>query len=156
MLGFEVGEDGQVASRIIFPLVVSQAVYLYIKIKRRLPISFDCSFLNIRTKDKTCFDTLLAHVSGTAIVRNCLLAILDARAASLNQFAGNVALVTGASHDIDRATALDLTRNGTQVVINYPSDENAANELVAHIASDRWSRLMPATLSILSGWSTDS
>lgn len=51
--------------------------------------------------------------------------------------AGKVALITGASKGIGRATALRLARDGASVVVNYLSDTNGADEVVKQIGSDR-------------------
>lgn len=48
---------------------------------------------------------------------------------------GKVAIVTGASLGIGRATAIALGRAGAQVVVNYRSHEAAADEVVQEIES---------------------
>ncbi|KAL4864089.1 hypothetical protein BDV12DRAFT_176689 [Aspergillus spectabilis] len=50
---------------------------------------------------------------------------------------GKVALVTGASRGIGRATALALANEGANVVVNYISSSTAAEEVVSQIGSDR-------------------
>ncbi|KAL8861704.1 MAG: hypothetical protein Q9178_001905 [Gyalolechia marmorata] len=50
---------------------------------------------------------------------------------------GKVALITGASKGIGKATALRLARDGANVVINYLSDPSSAEELVKTIGHDR-------------------
>ena len=47
------------------------------------------------------------------------------------------ALITGGSKGIGAATSLLLAKSGANVVINYSSDANAANELVQTIGSDK-------------------
>ncbi|MFN2243592.1 MAG: 3-oxoacyl-ACP reductase family protein, partial [Anaerolineae bacterium] len=49
--------------------------------------------------------------------------------------AGKVAVVTGSSRGIGRAIALRLAQDGAKVVVNYRSDEQAANEVVEQIRS---------------------
>jgi 3-oxoacyl-[acyl-carrier protein] reductase len=48
-------------------------------------------------------------------------------------FADKVAVVTGSSRGIGRAIALRLAEGGARLVVNYHSNEEAANEVVAKI-----------------------
>ncbi len=50
---------------------------------------------------------------------------------------GKVALITGASKGIGRATALRLAKDGASVVVNYMSDANGAHEVVKQIGADK-------------------
>ncbi|KAL8694819.1 MAG: hypothetical protein Q9218_000578 [Villophora microphyllina] len=50
---------------------------------------------------------------------------------------GKVAVVTGASKGIGKATVLRLAKDGASVVINYSSDASPAEELVKTIGSDK-------------------
>lgn len=51
----------------------------------------------------------------------------------MQKLKGQRALVTGASSGIGKAVALELGRAGADVVINYRSGDDAANEVAAHI-----------------------
>ncbi len=54
---------------------------------------------------------------------------------NLQTLKGKVAIVTGASRGIGKAIAQELARLGANVVVNYASSSNAAEELVAEITS---------------------
>jgi 3-oxoacyl-[acyl-carrier protein] reductase len=59
----------------------------------------------------------------------------DGQVAETLPLAGRVALVTGSSRGIGRATALRLAGMGADIVVNYRSDESGARAVVAEIAA---------------------
>jgi len=64
------------------------------------------------------------------------------------KLSGKVALVTGASAGIGRATALALAREGADVALNYLTFADAAGELAGHIrALGRRALLLPVDVS---------
>ena len=56
---------------------------------------------------------------------------------STQALAGKVAIVTGGSKGIGRATALRLARDGAKVVVNYASGVEAAEEVVKEIGAEK-------------------
>lgn len=58
---------------------------------------------------------------------------MEALPTSLQRLPGKVAIVTGASRGIGRATALALAAEGANVVVNYASSQEAADRVVAEI-----------------------
>lgn len=50
---------------------------------------------------------------------------------------GKIALVTGGSKGIGRATTIALAKAGATVVLNYGSDTTSAEEVVKEVGSDR-------------------
>ncbi|PQE22084.1 short-chain dehydrogenase protein [Rutstroemia sp. NJR-2017a BVV2] len=49
---------------------------------------------------------------------------------------GKVAIVTGGSKGIGRATCIKLAHEGAQVIVNYSSSSSAADEVVSTIGSE--------------------
>ncbi|KAL9613698.1 MAG: hypothetical protein Q9167_001775 [Letrouitia subvulpina] len=56
---------------------------------------------------------------------------------SSNSLSGKVALITGGSKGIGKATAIRLSRECASIVINYSSDVTAAEEVTKSIGGDR-------------------
>ena len=53
-----------------------------------------------------------------------------------NEFEGKVALITGASRGIGRAIAINLAKNGANIVINYNSNLKAAKKTQKLVANE--------------------
>lgn len=68
---------------------------------------------------------------------HCSNTTLNLQTHSTMSLTGKIALITGASKGIGRATALRLANDGASVVVNYMSDANGAHEVVNQIGSDR-------------------
>ncbi|KAL8930939.1 MAG: hypothetical protein Q9208_000040 [Pyrenodesmia sp. 3 TL-2023] len=56
---------------------------------------------------------------------------------SSGSLTGKIAIITGASKGIGKATALRLAKDGASVVVNYSSDATSAEEVVKAIGADR-------------------
>ncbi len=52
------------------------------------------------------------------------------------RFDGQVALITGASSGIGRASAIEFAKSGAKVIVNFNSNEKAAAEIVAQIKAE--------------------
>ncbi|KAL8749510.1 MAG: hypothetical protein Q9184_006783 [Pyrenodesmia sp. 2 TL-2023] len=68
---------------------------------------------------------------------------------SSGPLAGKIAIITGASKGIGKATALRLAKDGASVVINYSSDATSAEEVIQAIGADR-AIAVQADVSIIS------
>jgi NAD(P)-dependent dehydrogenase (short-subunit alcohol dehydrogenase family) len=56
---------------------------------------------------------------------------------STSYFQGKIAIVTGGSKGIGRATTIALANTGCQVVFTYTSDSDACTKLVTEIGQDK-------------------
>lgn len=69
----------------------------------------------------------------------------------MNSLVGKVAIVTGASKGIGKSTALSLAAAGASVIVNYSSDEAAANQVVQSIGGSKRAVAVKADVSTVSG-----
>lgn len=56
---------------------------------------------------------------------------------STDYFQGKIAIITGGSKGIGRATTIALARTGCQVVFTYASDSGACTKLVAELGKEK-------------------
>ncbi len=70
---------------------------------------------------------------GTLAENKDIQQVMDALPANLQHLNEKVAIVTGGSRGIGRATALALASEGAKVVVNYANSSAAAEEVVAEI-----------------------
>ena len=51
----------------------------------------------------------------------------------MGKLSGKIALITGASRGIGRGIAVEMAKQGAQVVINYSKDDEGANKTLEEI-----------------------
>ncbi|ERF68100.1 hypothetical protein EPUS_06911 [Endocarpon pusillum Z07020] len=68
----------------------------------------------------------------------------------MNSLAGKVAIVTGASKGIGKSTALSLAAGGASVVVNYSTDDAAANQVIKTVGNKK-AVAVKADVSTISG-----
>ncbi|RCK10921.1 SDR family NAD(P)-dependent oxidoreductase [Bacillus licheniformis] len=85
--------------------------------------------LFMRMKEDEWDDVININLKG---VFNCSKAVTRQRRKT-KMLENKTAVVTGASRGIGRAIALDLAKNGANVVVNYAGNEAKANEVVDEI-----------------------
>ena len=68
----------------------------------------------------------------------------------MNSLAGKVAIVTGASKGIGKSTALSLAAAGASVIVNYSSDDAAANQVIKSVGNKK-AFAVKADVSTISG-----